>query len=100
LGSILKTLQKRKKQREESRKIGIYLHGFVAFNKKQGRKGKKGKFYFYNITSLGYGTKRFKKQVGQSRADSYGFGVGRTNLRVRCQKMTYAQNTTSHLPIV
>ncbi len=38
--------------------------GFAAFGETQGGKENKGKFYFYNITSLGYGKNDFKTRWG------------------------------------
>lgn len=38
--------------------------GFAAFAESEGGKENKGKFYFYNITSLGYGKNEFKTRWG------------------------------------
>ena len=38
--------------------------GFAAFAETQGGKQNKGKFYFYNITSLGYGKNEFRNKWG------------------------------------
>lgn len=38
--------------------------GFAAFAKSKGGKENQGKFYFYNITSLGYGQNDFKNRWG------------------------------------
>ncbi|MBT8290366.1 MAG: hypothetical protein KJO93_05985 [Muriicola sp.] len=38
--------------------------GFAAFETSKGGKENKGKFYFYNITSLGYGKTEFKRRWG------------------------------------
>jgi tetratricopeptide (TPR) repeat protein len=38
--------------------------GFAAFGESKGGKENKGKFYFYNITSLGYGKTDFKNKWG------------------------------------
>jgi len=38
--------------------------GFAAFAESEGGKENKGKFYFYNITSLGYGKNEFKTKWG------------------------------------
>lgn len=38
--------------------------GFAAFGESKGGKENKGKFYFYNITSLGYGKTNFKNKWG------------------------------------
>lgn len=38
--------------------------GFAAFAKSKGGKENKGKFYFYNVTSLGYGQNEFKNRWG------------------------------------
>ncbi len=48
-------------QKKEKDKIAA---GFVAFSKSKGGKENKGKFYFYNITSLGYGQNEFKNRWG------------------------------------
>ncbi len=39
--------------------------GFAAFNDTQAGKENKGKFYFYNVTSLGYGKSDFKTRWGE-----------------------------------
>ena len=39
--------------------------GFAAFADTQGGKQNKGKFYFYNITSLGYGKNEFRNRWGE-----------------------------------
>ena len=39
--------------------------GFAAFAETKGGKQNKGKFYFYNITSLGYGKNDFKTKWGE-----------------------------------
>ena len=39
--------------------------GFAAFAETKGGKENKGKFYFYNITSLGYGKTEFKNRWGE-----------------------------------
>lgn len=38
--------------------------GFAAFSNSKGGKENKGKFYFYNVTSLGYGQNDFKNRWG------------------------------------
>ena len=38
--------------------------GFAAFGASKGGKENRGKFYFYNITSLGYGKTEFKRRWG------------------------------------
>lgn len=48
-------------QKKEKDKI---TEGFAAFAKSKGGKQNKGKFYFYNITSLGYGQNEFKNRWG------------------------------------
>ncbi|MFD0795887.1 tetratricopeptide repeat protein [Maribacter chungangensis] len=48
-------------QKKEKDKI---TEGFAAFAKSKGGKENKGKFYFYNITSLGYGQNEFKNRWG------------------------------------
>src|SRR5690606_25005593 len=39
--------------------------GFAAFAKTKGGKENKGKFYFYNITALGYGKNDFRTKWGK-----------------------------------
>ncbi|MEM1339411.1 MAG: hypothetical protein AAGF96_16745 [Bacteroidota bacterium] len=39
--------------------------GYAAFSQTQGGKENKGKFYFYNITSLGYGKNDFRTRWGE-----------------------------------
>jgi len=39
--------------------------GYAAFAQSQGGKENKGKFYFYNVTSLGYGKNDFKTRWGE-----------------------------------
>ena len=46
---------------EEEKRISA---GFAAFAETQGGKQNKGKFYFYNITSLGYGKNEFRNRWG------------------------------------
>ncbi|MGB3150844.1 MAG: hypothetical protein WBB27_09290 [Maribacter sp.] len=48
-------------QKKEKDKITA---GFAAFSKSKGGKENKGKFYFYNLTSLGYGQNDFKNRWG------------------------------------
>ncbi|WP_027076581.1 type IX secretion system periplasmic lipoprotein PorW/SprE [Maribacter antarcticus] len=48
-------------QKKEKDKI---TEGFASFAKSKGGKENKGKFYFYNITSLGYGRNEFKNRWG------------------------------------
>jgi hypothetical protein len=48
-------------QKKEKDKI---TEGFASFAKSKGGKENKGKFYFYNITSLGYGQNEFKNRWG------------------------------------
>jgi hypothetical protein len=48
-------------QKKEKDKI---TEGFASFAKSNGGKENKGKFYFYNITSLGYGQNEFKNSWG------------------------------------
>jgi len=58
--SELKIAQE-KAQKKEKDKI---TEGFASFAKSKGGKENKGKFYFYNITSLGYGQNEFKNKWG------------------------------------
>lgn len=48
-------------QKKEKDKI---TEGFASFANSKGGKQNKGKFYFYNITSLGYGQNEFKNKWG------------------------------------
>jgi hypothetical protein len=56
-----------KKKAEETAKAeeARITAGFAAFEASQGGKQNKGKFYFYNITSLGYGRNDFKTRWGE-----------------------------------
>jgi len=56
----LKKAQEEAQKKEKDR----ITEGFAAFAKSKGGKENKGKFYFYNITSLGYGQNEFKKRWG------------------------------------
>ncbi|MBT8301390.1 MAG: hypothetical protein KJO63_08680 [Maribacter sp.] len=55
-----------KKAREEAQKKEVQriTDGFAAFTESKGGKENKGKFYFYNITSLGYGKNDFTNKWG------------------------------------
>ena len=53
--------QQEASQKKEKDKITA---GFAAFSKSKGGKENQGKFYFYNITSLGYGQNEFKNRWG------------------------------------
>ncbi len=56
----------REKAEEEARAEEARITaGFAAFAASQGGKQNKGKFYFYNITSLGYGRNDFKNKWGE-----------------------------------
>ncbi|TQO38878.1 protein involved in gliding motility SprE [Arenibacter algicola] len=52
---------------ENKRKKGENMAnaGFAAFSKTKGGKENQGKFYFYNITTLGYGKNDFKTRWGK-----------------------------------
>ncbi|WP_276389085.1 tetratricopeptide repeat protein [Eudoraea chungangensis] len=52
-------------QEEAERKEKQANAGFAKFAESQGGKANKGKFYFYNITSLGYGKSEFKRNWGE-----------------------------------
>jgi len=55
----------KKKAEEEAKKEEARISaGFASFAASAGGKENKGKFYFYNITSLGYGRNQFKNQWG------------------------------------
>jgi tetratricopeptide (TPR) repeat protein len=55
-----------KKAKEEAQKKEVerITEGFAAFAESKGGKENKGKFYFYNITSLGYGKNDFTNKWG------------------------------------
>ncbi len=70
-------------QKKEKDKI---TEGFAAFSKSKGGKENKGKFYFYNITSLGYGQNDFKNKWGNRElADDW-----------RWSNKTVSNNTTTN----
>ncbi|MFX0556002.1 tetratricopeptide repeat protein [Maribacter sp. CXY002] len=56
----LKKAQEEAQKKEKDR----ITEGFAAFAKSKGGKENKGKFYFYNLTSLGYGQNEFKNRWG------------------------------------
>ena len=56
-------LKKAKEEAEKKAKEKI-TDGFAAFSESKGGKENKGSFYFYNITSLGYGKNDFKNKWG------------------------------------
>ena len=62
-GKYIEDLQKAEEAAQKKEKDRI-TDGFAAFNKSKGGKENKGKFYFYNITSLGYGQNDFKNKWG------------------------------------
>lgn len=55
---------KRKDEAEAAKELKRTTAGFAAFGESKGGKANKGKFYFYNITSLGYGKNDFKTRWG------------------------------------
>ncbi|MCM4150211.1 hypothetical protein DHD05_01295 [Arenibacter sp. N53] len=57
----LKEVAEKNKKKEEN----MANAGFAAFSKSKGGKENKGKFYFYNITALGYGKNDFKTRWGK-----------------------------------
>lgn len=57
----LKEKEEAARRKEEARVTA----GFAAFAETKGGKENKGKFYFYNITSLGYGKNDFKNKWGE-----------------------------------
>lgn len=60
----------RTKAEEESKKETARITaGFAAFAESSGGKQNKGKFYFYNITSLGYGSSDFKNKWGDRKLE-------------------------------
>ena len=58
--AALKAEEEAARQKEEAR----ITAGFATFVESKGGKENKGKFYFYNITSLGYGKNDFKNKWG------------------------------------
>ncbi|MGO4919898.1 type IX secretion system periplasmic lipoprotein PorW/SprE [Maribacter spongiicola] len=62
-GKHIEELQKAKDAAQKKEKERI-TDGFAAFSNSKGGKENKGKFYFYNITSLGYGQNDFKNRWG------------------------------------
>ena len=55
---------KQQAEEEEKKKEARASAGFAAFAETAGGKENQGKFYFYNITSLGYGKTEFKNRWG------------------------------------
>ena len=55
---------KKAAEAEAKREADLQNAGFEAFGRTKGGKENKGKFYFYNITSLGYGQNDFKQKWG------------------------------------
>ncbi len=56
---------KRKDEEAAEKELKRTTAGFAAFAETKGGKENKGKFYFYNITSLGYGKNDFKTRWGE-----------------------------------
>jgi hypothetical protein len=56
---------KRKAEEEEAKKQQQAAAGFATFANSKGGKENQGKFYFYNITSLGYGKNDFRTRWGE-----------------------------------
>ena len=90
-GKHIEDLQKEKEAAEKKEKDRI-TNGFVAFNKSKGGKENKGKFYFYNITSLGYGQNDFKNKWGNRELTDDWRWSDKSRVNV---KDDIAQNTTS-----
>lgn len=55
---------KKAKEEAEKKEVERITEGFAAFAESKGGKENKGKFYFYNITSLGYGKNDFSNKWG------------------------------------
>ncbi len=55
---------KRKEEVAAEKQLERTTAGFATFANSKGGKENKGKFYFYNITSLGYGRNEFKTRWG------------------------------------
>ncbi|WP_299430928.1 hypothetical protein [uncultured Maribacter sp.] len=62
-GNYIEELKKAKEEEEKKAKQKL-TDGFAAFSESKGGKENKGNFYFYNITSLGYGKNDFKNKWG------------------------------------
>lgn len=90
-GKHIENLQKEKEAAEKKEKDRI-TDGFIAFNKSKGGKENKGKFYFYNITSLGYGQNDFKNKWGNRELTDDWRWSDKSRVNV---KDDIAQNTTS-----
>lgn len=90
-GKHIEDLQKEKEAAEKKEKDRI-TDGFVAFNKSKGGKENKGKFYFYNITSLGYGQNDFKNKWGNRELTDDWRWSDKSRVNV---KDAISQNTTS-----
>ncbi|NHF59115.1 hypothetical protein FK220_007175 [Flavobacteriaceae bacterium TP-CH-4] len=59
IAELKRAAEEAAKKEEEMRDAG-----FAAFGETKGGKENKGKFYFYNITSLGYGQTEFRQRWG------------------------------------
>ncbi len=90
-GKHIEDLQKAKEAAQKKEKDRI-TDGFVAFNKSKGGKENKGKFYFYNITSLGYGQNDFKNKWGNRELTDDWRWSDKSRVNV---KDDIAQNTTA-----
>ena len=55
---------KEKEKADEEKKAKQQQAGFATLGQSQGGKENQGKFYFYNITSLGYGKNQFRNRWG------------------------------------
>jgi len=55
---------KKAKEEADKKKVERITEGFAAFAESKGGKENKGKFYFYNLTSLGYGKNDFTNKWG------------------------------------
>ncbi|AWX44572.1 hypothetical protein HME9304_01575 [Flagellimonas maritima] len=55
---------KRQEEAAAEKELKRTTAGFAAFAESKGGKENKGKFYFYNVTSLGYGKNDFKTRWG------------------------------------
>ena len=56
---------KRKDEEAAEKELKRTTAGFASFANSKGGKENKGKFYFYNITSLGYGKNEFRTRWGE-----------------------------------
>ncbi|WP_247656544.1 hypothetical protein [Maribacter sp. MMG018] len=73
--------------------------GFAAFAKSKGGKENKGKFYFYNITSLGYGQNDFKNRWGNRELEDDWRWSNKSVTNVSTAEDAVAQGDLTETPI-